>query len=62
MSIHAFRAYGMAKSSQHNFNRHMRQDVLGREAEADEDIPPDPYTPARLPLRGLDEADPFFTI
>jgi len=62
MSIQAFRAYGKAKSRQHNFDRHMRNDVFGSYAEADEEIPPDPYTPARLPQWGLDESDPFFMI
>ena len=62
MSIQAFRAHGMAKSRQHNFDRHMQNDVFGRDAEADDEIPPDPYTPARMPQWGIDDTDPFFIL
>ena len=56
MSINTFRARAFANGFHQTFNKHMRQDVLGRDAEeGTEETPPDPYSPARLPLWGTDE-------
>ncbi len=62
MSINTFSAHAFANGYHQSFNKHMRQDVLGRDAEDDaEETPPDPYSPARLPQWGTDEwINPFF--
>lgn len=63
MSNHTFRAHGAADEFHFRFNSHMRKDVLGNdEGEALDELPPDPYTPARLPLWGLYPYDPALYI